>query len=329
MIKIIFAVIVLLLLAGFILFYFGPRTSIDLSLKSFDLPPDLEQYLAKSESQFSDIIPNTEKIITWADSTKKEKTPLSIIYLHGFSATRQEVVPLCDILARELHANLFYTRLTGHGRSDAAMADATVSDWANDAIEALEIGQRIGERVLVVGTSTGGTLATWLATQDRSDDIIATILISPNFGPKDTSSEALNWPWASVYTPMIIGKTHFWEAKNELQEKYWKTRYPTAALFPMMGLVRLVREADLESIHQPLLFVFSRDDEVVDAAKTEAIFPRIGSANKKIVHINDSRDVSQHVIAGDILSPNTTQPIADIILNFLKPVLNPTGFGNK
>ena len=83
-----------------------------------------------------------------------------------------------------MNANIFYTRLTGHGRSNAAMAEATVNDWANDAVEALEIGKQLGERVMIVGTSTGATLAAWLATYDQSNDILAHVWISPNFGPK-------------------------------------------------------------------------------------------------------------------------------------------------
>ena len=82
-----------------------------------DLPDDLDAYLKQTEARFTDLRPNNEKLIVWADPSKKAKTPLSIIYLHGFSACRLEVAPLCDIVAHDLGANLFYTRLSGHGRS--------------------------------------------------------------------------------------------------------------------------------------------------------------------------------------------------------------------
>ncbi|MDD4273595.1 MAG: hypothetical protein PHG14_07705 [Desulfobacter postgatei] len=38
------------------------------------------------------------------------------VYIHGFSATRKETAPLSDLVAKTLNANLFYTRLSGHGR---------------------------------------------------------------------------------------------------------------------------------------------------------------------------------------------------------------------
>ena len=63
-----------------------------------------------------------------------------------------------DIVAGAVDANLFYTRLQGHGRSGKAMGEATVEGWINDLAEAEAIGRRIGERMVLVGTSTGGTL---------------------------------------------------------------------------------------------------------------------------------------------------------------------------
>lgn len=75
-----------------ILFLAGPRTQIDTQIRHFDLPENLDQYLAQSESRFSNLIPNTEKTIIWTNP-EKTKTPIAIVYLHGFSATRQESAP--------------------------------------------------------------------------------------------------------------------------------------------------------------------------------------------------------------------------------------------
>lgn len=300
-----------------ILFSVGPRVPIDLTIRSFDFSEDLDSYLEASEARFSDILPDTEKTIIWAEPSKKHKTPISIIYLHGFSATRQETAPLCDMLAQKLGANLFYTRLTRHGRSGQAMAEATVNDWLNDAIEALEIGRRIGEKVLVVATSTGGTLATWLTAYERSDDILACILISPNFMPAESGVKFLTWPWAKVIIPLIFGKTYTWKPENELHERYWMTSYPTTAALPLMGLVQLVRKTDLSKIWCPTLVFLSSKDQIVKPEETEKLYVRFGSSIKKKVYIEDSQDPRHHVLAGDILSPNTTEDIARTIFDFV------------
>jgi len=118
----------------------GPRVDMNISLNEIELPGNLDLYLSESESRFKDITEGTEKKIIW-DGVPGEKTDVSIVFIHGFSATRQELAPLADIIASSLHANLFYTRLAGHGRGGAGMIDGTVNGWANDANEALEIAR--------------------------------------------------------------------------------------------------------------------------------------------------------------------------------------------
>ena len=55
--------------------------------------------------------------------------------------------PLPDKVAAALGANLFYTRLTGHGQDGAAMAEGSVNAWINDYAEAMAIGRAIGGKV--------------------------------------------------------------------------------------------------------------------------------------------------------------------------------------
>jgi esterase/lipase len=88
----------------------------------------------------------------------------------------------------------------------------------------------------------------------------------------------------------------------------------------MMGLVKLVRESSLEQIKKPLLVIYSPNDQVVDPQATERVFPRFGSAVKKIVARPESENPEHHVLAGDILAPGDTDSIASIILEFIAQV---------
>ena len=150
-----------------IAFLLGPRVAVDTTV-SFDpaaIGADPQAYLASQEAAVKGHPARPEKEIIWADPATKAKTPLAIVYIHGFSASKGEVRPLPDKVAAALGANLFYTRLTGHGQDGAAMADGSVNAWINDYAEAIAIGRAIGGKVVVIGTSTGASLATWAASQ--------------------------------------------------------------------------------------------------------------------------------------------------------------------
>ena len=309
--------LVLLLLVAIVVFLAGPKVEIDISIHPPELPQDLDQYLITSESEFEDIKPNTEKKIIWANNVG-EKTPLSVVYLHGFTATRQESAPLSNIVAKQLGANLFYTRLTGHGRSSEAMLDGTINKWVNDAHEALEIGRRIGDKVIIIGMSAGGALAFWLSTQATSKDVEAYVLISPSFRLTNSDSRFLMWPWGAQIAELAVGKEICRKSQNPQHEKYWTHCYPTRALLPLKGLIGYVRSLDFTAVKTPMLMIVSPEDKVVDVQETMSIFEKIGSDKKELVEFQDTEDPHHHNLAGDILSPKSTEQVAKIIVNFIQ-----------
>ena len=66
---------------------------------SFDIPLEtLDDYVASIENEITDIKPGNEAKIVWAD-TSKTKTEYSVVYLHGFSASREEGHPLHENFA--------------------------------------------------------------------------------------------------------------------------------------------------------------------------------------------------------------------------------------
>lgn len=265
--RIVFAIIVLLA-ALVLLFLLGPRVPVDTRI-TFDpstIGDDPEAYLERTEGKVPGIREGLEKEIIWADPMIHAKTPISIVYIHGFSASKGEVRPLPDEVADELDANLFYTRLTGHGQDSAAMATASVHDWLNDYAEAIAIGREIGDKVVVIATSTGAALAVEAATRAGvSDGVVAMALISPNFGVRAAGSEFLTLPWGKQIAELVIGKEYSFKPRNALQEQLWTTRYPSSALLPMAALTKLARNAPVENIKIPALFIFS--DRIASRAR--------------------------------------------------------------
>jgi pimeloyl-ACP methyl ester carboxylesterase len=189
-----------------------------------------------------------------------------------------------------------------------------------DAREALAIGRLIGERVIVVGTSTGGTLALWLAQREDASAIVAQVLISPNLGPRSRSGELLAGPWGAQLLERLVGDEYRWTPHNAEQAKYWTWKYPSQALLPMMAIVREVRDSPLESIRQPTLIIYSPNDRVVSPDKILDAHQRLGAPIKPLIAVETSGDPSNHVLAGRVLAPNDTARVRDWILAFTREI---------
>ena len=311
------ATVIVLLVVGFAA---GPVVEIDDTIHPVTLPADLDDYLHKQEQQYPDIIPGAEKTITWANPEQRSPTAVSIVYLHGYAASRQELSPVCELIARQLGANVFYQRFTGHGRGSEAMSDITVNALVNDAYQALEIGKRIGEKVILIGNSTGGTLAAIVAAVDSSS-LSSLVLISPNFGPRRQEAELLLLPWGNVMLQIVEGSTYTFDTYNEQHARYWTSTSPSKALLPMMGVVKLARNADLQHIDVPVLVLYSPDDEIISTDTVKKYYRQFGARHKEILSVDNAGDPQHHVLAGDILSPQTTREVADKIISFVQPLI--------
>jgi alpha-beta hydrolase superfamily lysophospholipase len=302
---------------GAVVFISGPRFELKTELRPVHLTEDLDTYLAQSESRFTDIVPGTEKTIVWADSSTQQKTAYALVMIHGYSATRQELAPMGDILAQKSGSNLFYTRLHGHGRNSEAMGNARADEWINDVAEAIAIGQRLGDNVILIGNSTGATLAVWAALQPEFRESIAgLVLISPNFYPANPMVAVTRWPWGLQIGKAIMGDYREWEPRNEMERRYWTYRYRIEVMFSMMALVDLVEGLDLNELRIPVLVIHSDRDQVVSVKKLIARYQEIGSTNKRRVTVNDTEDEWGHILAGDAISPSTTDFVVDQIMGF-------------
>ncbi len=310
------AVLVLVLL-----FLLGPRKRFEPRWIEPDLSENLDAWVAAREADVPGIREGGAKGIVWADPARKEPTPFSIVYLHGFSADRHEIEPVVTEVAARVGANAFFTRLQGHGRDGAAMGEATVEGWLDDSVEALAVGERIGERVILVGTSTGGTLATWIAARPEAAGRLAgLVLISPNYQPADPASRIFLVPWGSLVARLVVGPERCFEPHNEAQARHWTTCYPTSAIATMMALVEHVRTMDLSRIRVRTLVLFSPGDRIVDETVTERVVAGMTGAETTLYVVHSSSDPYRHVIAGDIISPDSNDEVVGILEDFLRRI---------
>jgi esterase/lipase len=218
-------------------------------------------------------------------------------------------------VADSIGANIFYTRLTGHGMGRDALSGISVNDWLNDVWEAWKIGRQIGEKVIVVGSSVGGALATWLCSQ--VEDAQALILLSPFFGSKDIRSRLVLWPWGRIIVKLMLGPYRSIEPQNPEHAKYWTCRYPSESILPVMGVARLSEFLPYRRMKLPVLGFYTDRDETISLFRLKGVFRRLGSSIKRLVKLDSAE---QHVVTGDILSPQTNDAVVREVMDFLTEV---------
>ena len=294
-----------------------PREPVD-TVIDFDpatLGTDLDAYLAAREADVPNLVPGTQKRIVWAGDPGA-RAPLTVLYLHGFSATSEEIRPVPDRVAEALGANLVFWRLAGHGRDGAAMAEPVAGDWIEDTAEALAVARAAGDEVLVVATSTGGTLAAVAATDPAlSEGIAGIVLVSPNFRIRPAAARLLSLPGVRWWGPIIAGEERAFQPINDAQARYWTTRYPTVATVPMAALVDHARALDYGDVTIPLLVLYSEEDRVVSPGTTRDVVAGWGGPVTLAPQVlGPADDPFDHVLAGDIMSPGMTGSVVARIL---------------
>lgn len=306
-----------LLLFTVILFIAGPRVRRDTNFTTPKLPDDLDDYLRQSEIRYKDLTPGAEKTIFWANADKR-KTRYAFVYLHGFSACRQESEPVPSDIASFFNSNIYYARLAGNGRSDDSLADGSVARWLNDASEALTITDRIGEKTIIIASSTGATIAWWIAQQSQfKQQIEAMVFFSPNFGVYDKKARFLLWPWGAQLARAVIGKYRVALPVTEQQEKFWTNRYPVKALLPMMAMVGLAKKYPPSVAAVPVYILYSNFDKTVDAECIKTFYDGLTSKKTSLL-IDNKQAASKHVLVGDIMAPQNNATVTESVIEFLQ-----------
>ena len=293
----------------------GKRESADLTLPKVSINTGVDHYLEMEEKEVLGLQPEVCKEVIWAEK-KGIKTKFSIIFLHGFSASKFELSPLPNAIAFGLNANIYNARLSGHGCGSDALGRVTVKDWIFDLSEALEIGRKIGEKIIIIGSSTGGTLA---AVGASEKNVCGIIFVSPNFKIKYRFFQIFTLGFARSWIPLILGKYREFKPISKEHAIYWTTRYPTVSIITMATLVKKVIGVNFNKITCPALFIVSEEDKVVDVKKTLQIAELWGGKSLvNFVKCGPYDDQHSHVLAGDIKSPTQTDKLVKTSLAWIK-----------
>ena len=241
--------IVLVLFIGYSV---GPRPSKpDFTIHEINLPlslNELENNIAQTEKSIKGIKPDNQARIIWADSSRKEKTRVAFLYLHGFSASQAEGDPVHRDLAKKFHANLYLSRLSQHGidNGDSSMISLKAGDYEASAENALAITKKLGDEVIVIGTSAGGALTLYLAS--RHPEIKAIVLYSPCVKLFDKTAVILDKPWGLQIARLVSGgPVKRYEPESKIHANYWQLSYRIESLVALQNLVSNTMKPDVFS----------------------------------------------------------------------------------
>lgn len=311
-----------------VLFALGPRTSASepdvaaLSSLVPDNPAKLPAWLAARERAAGATDTFTAARIRFADAAVR--TRYVVLHMHGFTGTRQESAPLADSIADRLGANLFDARLAGHGITPDSMRGAVSQSWMTDAAVALAAASRLGDSVVIVGASTGGTLASWLAAHSllTGSPIAAVVLISPNFGVAGSIPTVLRLPWMRVLVPRLMPRFVLDDQPppNSEFERMAYAWAPVSALFHMIALVDHISAMPLDHYRARTLLIQNRDDPVVDVSKVEAWMARLRSHGVVTdeMWITVAADENPHVLASGRTAASQIVPVTSRIEAFVR-----------
>jgi len=289
-------------------------------------PTALENYIRANE-ELHKLKPNNEARIVWANDSLRQKTDYSIVYLHGFSASQQEGYPVHRDIAKKFGCNLYLSRLAEHGIDTVdQLINLTADKLWESSEQALAIGQQIGKKVILMGTSTGGTLALQLAAS-YPDDVAALVLLSPNIAINDPNAWLLNDPWGLRIARMVKNSDYIISDDDRPEYKqYWNKPYRLEAAVQLEELLETsMRKRTFRKVKQPLLLLYYfkdpvHQDSVVKVSAMLRMFNQVGTATelKRKVAIPNA---GNHVL-GSSLKSNDVPGVEIQIEKFMQEVLH-------
>ncbi len=265
--RLIFITFPIILLVG--IYFMGPEPgqpvwNMDAVVVPQD-PTNLEAYVKTQEAAHK-LKPDNEARIVWADSSKR-KTAYSVVYLHGFSASQEEGDPIHEGFAKAFGCNLYLARMSDHGiDTTEQLLNFTPDRWWRSSKEALAIGKALGEKVILMSTSTGGTMALVLAAE-YPEDVFALINMSPNIAINDPAAWLSNNPWGLQLVRLVIGGKYLVSKVKpgvdmNLVNQYWNDKYRLEAVCQLQELLEdKMNKNTFEKVKQPCLTLYYYKNE--------------------------------------------------------------------
>jgi len=301
-------IVIISLFALFVIYFLGPKPpkpELNDVLPTVASINALDSQITAMEAPHK-IKPNNQAKIIWADSSKTQ-TEYAIVYLHGFSASQMEGDPVHQNIAKQFHCNLYLARLAEHGIDTTEdLMNLTADQYWESAKLAYAIGKQLGKKVILMGTSTGGTLALQLAA--NYPEIAGLILYSPNIEVFNPSAPLLDNPWGLQIGRAVL-KSNYVDIKykDSAYPNYWNKHYRIEAVVALQSLLEAtMTEATFKMINQPTLALYyykddAHQDNVVKVSAIQKMMQQIATPSNLKMEMA-MPNTGAHVLASPIVS---------------------------
>ena len=310
-------VLVLVLLVGMALIALTPVSIADLQPAARPLS-DYERAVAAIEAKRRNdeghIAAGGQSILL----THGRRTPTAVVLLHGYTNSPLQF----DSLARMVHArgdNVYVPLLPEHARAREmphALSHLTAAELRASADSAVDLAIGLGDTVIVVGLSLGGTMAAWIAQQRPEAAKVVAIapILALDRVPTILATPLMN---VAVRLPGFIGRTRLDQEEPD-RELGWSTR----AVGEIMRLGAAARRnaAERAPAVSSIAIVLNDHDRTI-AARPVVELAQLWSehgARVEIRHISASLGLPH-----DVIDPR--QPIRrpDVVYPLLLELLRP------
>ncbi|MGQ7869914.1 alpha/beta hydrolase [Sunxiuqinia sp. sy24] len=326
-----FLQIFLAFVLSLVFFYFvGPRPEKPIFSSKFkDLKvglQELDSYLEAKEAGLPVKADNQSRIV-WANDSLKSQTPYCLLYLHGFSASWFEGNPTHVNFARHFQANAYMPLLAAHGLEvQEPLLGMTPDRLYESAKEALQIAHLLGEKVVIMSTSTGGTLSLKLAAE-FPEMVDGLILLSPNIKINNPAAWLLSGPWGLQIGRKASGGNYRY-VNTDLEDeecRYWNCYYRVEATVYLQQLVEKTMSKKLfRRVEKPVFLGYyyqdeNHQDEVVHVDAMLEMYKHLGTQDAK--KRKQAFNAQAHVIGCEAFSKAQLE-VEQACIQFAEDVLN-------
>ncbi|HBL77756.1 MAG: hypothetical protein A2W90_02385 [Bacteroidetes bacterium GWF2_42_66] len=305
-------ILLILILLPFLIYRLGPqpeRPRLTDQLPEVGCTIDnIEHFIQEKESKLP-LKPDNESRIFWNNDSLKEKTDWCLLYLHGFSASWYEGHPTHQNFAKRFGMNAYLPRLADHGIvTDEPLLNMTPDNLYESAKEALIMAHILGEKVVIMATSTGGTLTLKLAAE-FPEMIDGLILLSPNIRINNSKAFLLSGPWG-----LQIARNNYhsnYRVTNEDFEcrecQYWNCKYRLEATVYLQQLISAtMKRKTFEKVKAPLFAGYyykdeAHQDQVVRVDAIIEMFDQLGTPGE-LKRKQAFPEAGNHIIGGELFS---------------------------